>query len=188
MPGFSTLSLPLIILNQSLFNRRFLPMSDANVATADVQAQRLEAVSRSLASLLRRPDVALRLRSAGPDEWSALQIMGHMIEVVPYWTGQARSLATATGAPPHFGRTLDDPERLEGPRRGAGSNPDELAHRLDNEVRMAAAVIRSMTPAQRARTGMHNRLGEITVAAAIQTLLVDHLEDHEEQVKRALGV
>ena len=163
-------------------------MPDTNAPSAEEQARRLEAVNHAVAGMLRRPDVALRLRSAGPDEWSALQIVGHMSEIVAYWTRQAQILAVATGAPPQFGRNLDDPERLEAVRHGAGGEADQLLRQLDGNIRMAATVFRNMTPAQRARTGIHNRLGEITVAQAIQELVVEHCEDHQAQIKTTLGL
>ena len=155
--------------------------------SADGQALRLEQVNHQIAALLRGPQVAQRLRTAGPDEWSAVQVLGHMTELVGYWMRDARLLAASTGEPPQFGRTLDAPERLEAVQRGATSDPDELVRDLDSVVQAAANDIRAMTPAQRARTGIHSRLGEITVADAIEKLIVAHVEDHMGQIKHALG-
>ena len=79
---------------------------------SETLARRLESVYSQLTTLLHRPDVARRLRTApGNDEWSALQVLGHMAEMIPYWLGHCRTLIAAH-EPPHFGRTLDAPERL----------------------------------------------------------------------------
>jgi len=84
------------------------------------QAKRLESVYEQLAALLRQPEVAQRLRAVpGADEWSAMQTVGHMAEMIPYWLSHCRTLIAATGKPPRFGRTLDSPERLAGVERGA---------------------------------------------------------------------
>jgi len=156
--------------------------------SAEGQAQRLESVNRELAALLRRPDVAQRLRAASADEWSTLQILGHMVEFINYWMSGIQAMAMANGQPPHFGRSLDAPERLAAVEHGAASDPDSLLKELDRATTAAAAHIRAMTPAQRARTGIHNRLGEITVADAINALVVEHVEAHQTQIQQTLGL
>jgi uncharacterized damage-inducible protein DinB len=155
--------------------------------SAEGQARRLENVNRQLAALLRRPEVAQRLRAAGPDEWSSVQILGHMVEFIDYWMGSVRALAAATGEPPHFGRSVDAPERLAAVQHGATSDPEALLDELDRAATAAARDIRAMTPAQRARTGIHNRLGEIAVSAAIEELVVGHAEAHLAQAQQVLG-
>jgi len=77
------------------------------------QARRLESISDQLTALLRRPDVTQRLHNpAGENEWSAMQVIGHMVEMIPYWLNHCRAMMAATAEPPHFGRSLDAPERL----------------------------------------------------------------------------
>jgi hypothetical protein len=155
--------------------------------SAEGQALRLESVNSQIAALLRRPEVAQRLRAAGPDQWSAVQILGHMIELINYWMRDIRAMAVAAGEPPRFGRTLDSPERLEAVQRGADSDPADLLRQLDSAVRAAAGDIRGMAPAQRAKTGIHNRLGEIAVSNAIEELVVAHVEAHLAQIQQTLG-
>jgi uncharacterized damage-inducible protein DinB len=156
--------------------------------TAEGQALRLESVNSQVAALLRRPEVAQRLHAAGSAEWSTVQILGHMIELINYWMRDIRALAVATGEPPRFGRTLDAPERLDAVQRGADSDPADLLRQLDSAVRAAAVDIRGMTPAQRAKTGLHNRLGEIAVSNAIDELVVGHLEAHLAQMRQTLAL
>ena len=159
----------------------------ADPLSAEGQAQRLERASAQIAALLRRPEVAERVRAAGPDEWSAVQVIGHLVELIPYWTGQMQILAQATGEPPHFGRGLDAPERLEAVAHGAAADPGELLQQLAGAAGAGAAAIRAMTPAQRARHGVHTRRGEETVAAFIEALIVSHVEDHVTQIQQVLG-
>jgi len=74
----------------------------------EAQARRLETVYEQLAALLRQPEVAQRLRAAaGENEWSAMQTVGHTVEMIPYWLSHCRALIAATAGPPRFGRTLD---------------------------------------------------------------------------------
>jgi hypothetical protein len=156
--------------------------------SAEGQAVRLERANQQLAALLGRPDVAARLGAASADEWSTVQVLGHMIELVNYWTGAIQAIAVSTGEPPRFGRTIDAPERLAAVAHGAASESDALLQELEGAITSAAGRIRAMTPAQRARTGLHNRLGEITVANALNELVVDHVEAHVTQIQQTLGV
>lgn len=156
--------------------------------TGEAQARRLESVYEQLAALLGRPDVAQRLRAApGENEWSAMQTVGHVAEMIPYWLSHCRTIIAATGEPPRFGRTLDAPERLAGVERGAAGTPDEFLRLLNDEVQAAAKAIRHMPAAERGRKGIHLRRGEMSVADVIEIFIVAHAEEHLVQVRAALG-
>ncbi len=58
----------------------------------EAQARRLERMNEQLAALMRQPDVARRLRTApGENEWSAMQTVGHVAEMIPYWLSHCRA-------------------------------------------------------------------------------------------------
>ena len=153
---------------------------------AEAQARRLESAYEQLAALMRRPDVAQRLRAApGENEWSAMQTVGHIAEMIPYWLSHCRTLIAAA-EPPRFGRTLDAPERLAGVERGALGTPDEFLRVLNDEVQAAARAIRQMPAAERSRKGIHLRRGEMTVADVVEVFIVAHAEEHLAQVRAAL--
>jgi uncharacterized damage-inducible protein DinB len=163
-------------------------ISDTQENFAEPQARRLESVSEQLAALLRQPEVAQRLRAApGESEWSAMQTVGHMVEMIPYWLSHCRTLIAATGEPPRFGRTLDAPERLAGVERGAMGTPDDLLRQLNDEVQAAAKAIRQMSAAERGKKGLHLRRGEMSVADVVEVFVVAHAEEHLAQVQAALG-
>jgi len=151
------------------------------------QARRLESISDQLTALLRRPDVTQRLHNpAGENEWSAMHVVGHLVEMIPYWLHHCRVIIAATGAPPMFGRTLDAPERLAGVERGASGELSELLGALGEEVEAAVRAIGSMSTLERARKGMHVRQGEMTVADILERFIVAHAEDHLQQAQAAL--
>ena len=159
--------------------------NDANPAEA--QTQRLERVYEQLATLLRQLDVMQPLRKPTSEaEWSAMQILGHLIEMIPYWLRQCRVLIATTAAPPRFGRSLDAPERLDGVERGASGNPQEMLELLQEEIHTALRVIRGMAPAEREKKGIHIRRGEMSVADILEVFIVSHAEDHVEQVRATL--
>jgi hypothetical protein len=152
----------------------------------EVQAQRLEQVYEQLAILLNQPDVAQRLRTTpGENEWSALEVMGHLIEMIPYWLDHCHQLMTAA-EPLRFGRTLDSPERLAGVEQATTREPDELLLLLDREVQAAAPVIRHLSSEERDKTGIHLRQGEMTIGEVIERFIVAHAEDHVVQIQAAL--
>jgi uncharacterized damage-inducible protein DinB len=154
----------------------------------ETQARRLERVYDQVASLLGQPEVAARLRrSPGENDWSAMQTLGHMTEMIPYWLSHCQVLIAATGAPPAFGRTPGSPERLDGVARGATADPVALLGHLEREVRAAAAAIRHLSAAERARQGLHPGRGPMTVAEVVEAFVVSHAEEHLAQVEAALN-
>lgn len=155
--------------------------------SAEAQARRLERVDAQLAALLQPAGVQERLRaSPGENEWSAMQILGHLAEMIPFWMNQCRRSLAATGEPPTFGRAPGSTERMAGVERGEKSDPDELLRTLHVEVLSAARAIRAMTPEQRSRQ-VHTREKEITIADAIEDFIVHHAEEHLAQIQAALS-
>lgn len=158
------------------------------IENAEAQARRLEAVGGDLTSLFRRPETSSRLRlNPGPDDWSAMQTLAHIVEMIPYWLQHCQMLIAAEGAPPRFGRSLDSPERLAGVERGTAANADELLAQLQDEIVTAKRKITNMTPAELAKTGIHVRLGTMTVGDIIDRFIVSHAEEHLAQIKVALN-
>jgi uncharacterized damage-inducible protein DinB len=151
------------------------------------QARRLESVCEQLTTLLVHSDAARRLRAAGDNEWSVMQILGHMVEMIPHWLGDCRAMIAATGEPPVFGRGPDAPERLAGIERGSNGNPKEFLGLLNDEVKAAARAIREMSDADRSRKGIHIQRGELTVAESVERLIVAHAEEHLEQIRAVLS-
>src|SRR5687768_6792239 len=135
-------------------------VTPARESSGETQARRLERVYEEVARLLRDPAVASRLRAApGKDEWSAMQALGHMTEMIPYWLSHCRVLIAATGEPPTFGRTPGSPERLAGVAHGAAAEPDALLAQLRSEVRAAADAIRKLSTAERSKRGVSPERG-----------------------------
>lgn len=162
-------------------------MNPANVVDlGEAQARRLENVSEQLTLLLSQPSVAQRLRSAASEaEWSALEVFGHLIEMVPYWLDQCRVLSTTT-EPSMFGRGLDAPERLAGPELGVTTDIEALLELWHANVKTAAQTIREMTTVERSKKGQHVRRGEMTVSDIVELFVVTHAEEHLTQIRTTL--
>ena len=161
--------------------------TDPNTRSSAAQARRLEQVYEQLSTLLQRPDVAERLRTAPSEqEWSALEIVGHTVEMIPYWLDKCQLLIAATAEPPQFGRTPDAPERLAGVALGSTRDVSELLSQLKQVVYTATQEIAGMSEANRSKTGVHSTQGTLTVADLIESMVVGHAEAHLGQVQTAL--
>jgi len=152
------------------------------------QAQRLEQIDEQFAILLQQANTRREPHQLSTEnEWSAIQTMGHIAEMIPYWLSQCQPLITATGELPHFGRQLDDPERLAGVKQGASWSLAEAVQQVSAALCAGAQVMRDMPMAARDKCGIHSRYGEVSVAEIIERTIVTHAEEHLAQVKVALG-
>jgi hypothetical protein len=151
------------------------------------QIQRLQTATAKIAETLLQPDVAYRLRTApGQNEWSAMQVMGHVTEMLPYWLHHSKVIIDST-TPHTFGRGYDDPERLAGVERGSVGDPNEIVRLLNLQVADIVAFIGTLTPEQRAKTGNNVTRGVMSVDDIVEKNMVAHAEAHLEQVRTALN-
>lgn len=156
--------------------------------SAEGQSHRLEQVYEHLAALMRERDVMPEMHTVKqPGEWSAMSVLGHMVEMIPYWLKQIHRVVVSVGDPPRLGRPLDSPDRLEGPKRGEEGYPDKMLEELRAQVHLAVTTFRSMSPSQREKRGLHTTRGEMSVAEMIETFVVGHAEEHLDQIKAILS-
>jgi hypothetical protein len=115
-----------------------------------------------------------------------MQTVGHMAEMIPYWLDHCRNLIAATEGLPTFGRTPGSPERLAAVAHGATADPEALLVELHRGVGAAAAALRTLSTAERAKRGLHPGRGEMSVADVLESFIVGHAEEHQAQVEAAL--
>jgi hypothetical protein len=122
-------------------------------------------------------------RRPGDSEWSAAEIVGHVIELEPYWAGQAAFLAAHPGA--EVGRGLDDPVRLSGPDQGTALSARDARTRLAQSGEQAAEILRKLPESAWSIRGSW-RGTEMTVDQLIEQHLIVHVREHLEQVTAVL--
>ena len=120
--------------------------------------------------------------------WGPKEVLAHVAEMLPFWLEQIDAiLATPEGGdPPSFGRVSTDPNRLARIGADRALPADEL---FDRAAAGAADVERraaDWTAAEQARSGVHPRLGEMTVPAILDRFIVGHLEEHVRQLGEVL--
>lgn len=147
-------------------------MSDAVKAQIDILAAFPEQLKRQIEGL---DEAALRFRPA-PDEWSILEIVGHIIDVGALWPGRTRQML-ATDNPTLAAVDLSWVRQRDYHNKQAGFLLIALAEQRAEYVEF----LLMLRPSQLARTGLHPTRGPITVEQGI-AVLADHDHGHSRQI------
>ena len=118
-------------------------------------------------------------------DWGPKEILAHVEEMLEYWPRQVDGILAAAAAdgPPAFGRVATDETRIG--RIGADRQlpADELFDRVAAGARDVEARMAAIPPQEQARSGVHVRLGEMTIPAIFERFVVSHLEEHVRQLR-----
>ena len=150
-------------------------------------AAELERLSRELVGRLGPVAAEARYETPATEAWSAIEVLAHVAEFVPYWADQAAQVAGRDDAGDRpFGRTHDDPARIAAVRDHARDPYESLARRLEEVTASAAATLRAIPADAWARTAVHARRGTMSVEQIVRQFLLDHLVEHTEQAAAAV--
>ncbi len=117
-------------------------------------------------------------------EWSAAEIVGHVIELEPYWAREAARLAEQPGS--EIGRQIDDPKRLSGPESGLTLTAKDARIRIAQSGEQASEILRRIPDSAWSIAGTW-RGQEMTVADLVTRHMIDHVREHLEQATAALA-
>jgi hypothetical protein len=158
------------------------PGTTREPGTAGRRDRLLAAAARIRAAAPLLPDEALTDPDPDTSErWDRRQVLAHVAEMLPYWVEQAELVAAGDQVP--FGRTRSDPLRVAAIERDRREDPSLLLDRVDDGLGVVLALLERLDDDALARSGRHQVLGEMTVAAIIDRFLVDHLEEHADQLE-----
>lgn len=130
-------------------------------------------------------DPAAHARPAA-EEWSAVEVLAHVAEFMPFWTSQAVAVAKREQDGEPFGRTRDDPGRLAPIAEHGKDNVATATKRVRDALEQAVSNLREIDPARWERTGKTPQ-GELeTVRQIIRTRVIAHLEEHANQAEAAV--
>jgi hypothetical protein len=130
------------------------------------------------------------LTSADPEtgeRWDRGQVLAHVAEILPYWTRQAELVIEQGGGGAPFGRVKSDPDRIAAIERSRGEDTAALLAHMDQGLQGVFALLARLDDQALAQTGTHERLGEMTVAGIIDRFIVEHLEEHADQLSEGAG-
>ena len=151
-------------------------------------AREIDRLTRDLLAALAPAEADRRYAAPAADSWSAIEVLAHAVEFVPYWADQAAAVSARTDdAERPFGRTHDDPVRIAAVREHARDRYETLASRLGEVAERSASTLRAIHPADWSRTAVHARRGSMSVEQIVQQFLLDHLAEHTAQATAAVG-
>ena len=159
-------------------------------AAVEALLARLAAVERRLAehadsplpSGLTEPD------AGGEERWEAGQVWAHLAEFPAYWLAQAhRVVALPTHEPVPFGRVKTDAGRVEAIERDRHTDPAALLERVRGSLAEVSDAARSLPAQAWVLRGAHPTRGEMSVQQLIETFIVEHLEEHADQLDALAG-
>ena len=142
-----------------------------------VEGRLAEHAARPLPAGLSDPD------PGGEERWEAGQVWAHLAEFPAYWLAQARRVIDEKTNPPvPFGRVKTDAGRLEAIERDRHADPEALLARVRASLTELTDAVRSWDAETWRCVGVHPARGEMSVEAIVETFLVDHLEEHADQL------
>ena len=161
--------------------------------TGNTFRQRLQATGHRLDQLRARIDaggpwpLAARFDHDPEADWGPMELLAHVAEMLPYWLGEIERILAGPPEPVAFGRLGTDPVRIALVGRDRTLPTGELYARIDSWLERWANRLTTLSPAQLAKGGLHPRLGEMTVDAIVERMVVHHLDEHVEQLESILG-
>ena len=119
----------------------------------------------------------------GDERWEAGQVWAHVAEFPGYWLAQVeRVIEMSSHEPVTFGRTKADAGRVEAIERDRHEEPGALLERARASLARATETARSLSPEAWHRQGTHPTRGEMTVREIVEHFIVEHLEEHADQL------
>jgi hypothetical protein len=122
-------------------------------------------------------------------DWGPKEVLAHVAEMLGFWPAQVEAIvaAPAGDGPPPFGRVATDENRIRRVGDDRHLPADQLFDRIAAESREIRARIAALTPEEQARSGVHVRLGEMTIPAIYERFVVSHLEEHARQLREVVA-
>lgn len=145
----------------------------------DLRGRVLAARDR-LRMLPERPPVAGPVDPATGEAWDRLNVLGHLAEMLPFWTRQARRGLRGEA----FGRDeAGRRRRREGIDKGGSASEKPLRLQVDRGCGRLLVFLESLEDRDLDRR-LTNVSGEaVTLRMALEQQLVGHLEGHLEQLE-----
>ena len=113
------------------------------------------------------------------EAWDRVHVLGHVAEMLPFWTRQLRQ--ALRGAP--IGRDDDDRLKRQAAVDGShGRKEAALRKSIDVSCGRLVSLLERLRDDDLRRPLRRVQGGEITLADALEQFLVGHLEEHLEQV------
>jgi DinB family protein len=120
-------------------------------------------------------------------EWGPREVLGHVNEMLPYWTDQLELvLAGDPTTPVPFGRVATDQSRLDRIDADRAKPVAVLLDEIGGGLDRVLSFLGGLSPADAERLGAHPTRGTITIRESAERFFATHLEEHVDQLRRTL--
>src|SRR4051794_16888686 len=109
----------------------------------EARTRRLEAAARPLIQRAEGLGEEQLYRAPAEGEWAPMQILAHVAEMLPYWSRQAREVASRVKDDEPFGRTHADPDRIAAVENHARDRLADVLPRLHAGLAEALTTLRA---------------------------------------------
>ena len=120
-----------------------------------------------------------------PDEWSLMENVAHIIEVMPYWGDEIAKPVAAPGQ--NFGRTHQHEGRLRAIAEHGKDNLAQAKAALPGSYEHLDRILSTLKDSDLTIQGHHAKYGDRDLAWFIKEFVTQHLESHIDQIERALS-
>ena len=134
---------------------------------------------------LARLDPAKLYKAPAENEWSIMQNLAHIVEIMPYWANEIEKLLAHPGQ--NFGRTQQHEGRLKAISEHGGDSLEQIKALLPGSYARLQEVLDTLKDSDLELTGVHPRFGEKSLDWFIEDFVTGHLIAHLEQIKTAMG-
>ena len=119
------------------------------------------------------------------NEWSIMQNLAHVAEIMPYWANEIEKLVARPGQ--NFGRTMQHEARLQAIREHGSDSLEQMKTALPGSYARLQEVLSKLTDSDLELTGIHSRYGEKSLDWFIEEFVTQHLINHVEQIRICLA-
>ncbi len=134
---------------------------------------------------LAQLDPAKLYKAPAENEWSIMQNLAHIVEIMPYWANEIEKLLAHPGQ--NFGRTQQHEGRLKAISEHGGDSLEQIKALLPGSYARLQEVLDTLKDSDLELTGMHPRFGEKSLDWFIEDFVTGHLIAHLEQIKTAMA-
>ncbi len=120
-----------------------------------------------------------------PGEWSIMQNLAHVVEIMPYWGNEIAKAVREPGQ--KFGRTAEDLDRLRALEEHGRDALTEARNALPGSYARLDQVLATIKESDLDLTAIHKKYGERTLDWFIDEFVTRHLAGHVEQIRSCLA-
>jgi len=144
-----------------------------------------DALNQLLEGPLSQLDVKRLYEKPASDEWSLMENLAHINEILPYWAGEIEKLVATPGQ--NFGRTQQHAGRLQAIAVHGTDTLAKAQAELPGGYARLEGVIHTLKDSDLELTGIHPRFGERQLGWFIEEFVTTHLANHLIQMQTILN-